>query len=109
MVTFALGRYAPGDYVTLQAGPRANPETIERIKEERGLNDPMYEQYARWLGNAVQGDFGESSRYRGVDVQDVVFPRLWVTLQYNVIVLTLSLLIGVPAGIWAALRPHCRR
>jgi ABC-type dipeptide/oligopeptide/nickel transport system permease component len=103
-IVFALGRFAPSDYVELQAGPRADPETIERIREQRGLNDPVYEQYARWLGDVLRGDFGESTRYRGVDVQDVILPRLWVTLQYNVVVLVISLAIGLPAGIWAALR-----
>lgn len=104
MVTFALGRYAPSDYVEIQAGPRAKPETIERIREERGLNDPVYEQYARYMGNALQGDFGKSVRYRGADVKDVIFPRLWVTLQYNAVVLVLTFAIGIPVGTWAALK-----
>src|SRR2546427_73858 len=81
IVTFALGRYAPSDYVEIQAGPRARPETIERIRKERGLNDPVYEQYIRYVGKALQGDFGQSVKYRGTDVQDVIFPRLWVASQ----------------------------
>jgi ABC-type dipeptide/oligopeptide/nickel transport system permease component len=102
--TFALGRFAPSDYVEIQAGPRAKPETIERIREDRGLNDPVYEQYVRWVGNFVQGDFGESVRYRGVPVEDVLLPRLWTTLQYNIVVMLLTFLIGIPVGTWAALR-----
>lgn len=105
MVTFALGRYAPGDYVELQAGSRADPETVERIKEERGLNDPVYEQYARYAWNFVRGDFGQSTRYAAAGgVEQVVLPRLWVTLQYNAVVLVLSFAIGIPVGIWAALK-----
>ena len=104
IVTFALGRYAPSDYVEIQAGPRAKPETIERIREDRGLNDPIYEQYTRYITNFVQGDLGESVRYRGVDVEDVILPRLWVTLQYNAIVLVLTFAIGIPVGTWAALK-----
>ena len=104
MVTFALGRFAPSDYVRLQAGPRANPETIERIREERGLNDPVYEQYVRWLGNAVQGDFGESTRYRGVEIKDILRDRIWVSLQYNVVILALVFLIGIPVGTWCAIK-----
>ena len=104
MITFALGRYAPSDYVEIQAGPRARPETIERIREERGLNDPVYEQYARYMGNVLQGDFGKSVRYRGVDVEDVILPRLWTTLQYNAVVMLLTFAIGIPVGTWAALR-----
>jgi len=104
IVTFALGRYAPSDYVEIQAGPRARPETIERIRKERGLNDPVYEQYIRYVGKALQGDFGQSVKYRGTDVQDVIFPRLWVTLQYNAVVMFLTFAIGIPVGTWAALR-----
>jgi peptide/nickel transport system permease protein len=104
IVTFALGRFAPSDYVEIQAGPRAKPETIERIREERGLNDPVYEQYVRYIGNVLQGDFGESVRYRGVPVEDVILPRLWTTLQYNIVVMVLTFAIGIPVGTWAALR-----
>lgn len=104
VVTFSLGRWAPGDYVEIQAGQGASPETIERIKDARGLNDPVPEQYLRYMGNFLQGDLGQSIRYRGVDVEDVIFPRIWVTLQYNIVVLILTFAIGIPVGTWAALR-----
>jgi len=101
---FALGRYAPSDYVEIQAGSRARPETIERIREERGLNDPVYEQYGRYIWHAVQGDFGTSVKPRGVPVSDVILPRLWVTVQINVFVVIFTWLIGIPLGTWAALK-----
>ena len=104
VVTFSLGRWAPGDYVDIQAGPRATAETVERIRETRGLNDPVYEQYVRYMGNFLQGDLGTSIIYRGVDVEDVIFPRMWVTIQYNIVVLILTFSIGIPVGIWAALK-----
>ena len=104
VVTFSLGRLAPADYVDIQAGPRASPETVERIKEARGLNDPIPQQYVRWLGDFVTGDLGTSVIYRGVDVEDVIFPRIWVSLQYNIVVLLLTFSIGIPVGVWAALR-----
>lgn len=104
VVTFSLGRWAPGDYVEKQAGPRATPEVIERVKEARGLNDPVPEQYLRYMGNFLRGDLGESVVYRGVAVEDVIFPRIWVTLQYNVVVLILTFAIGIPVGTWAALK-----
>ncbi len=104
MVTFALGRYAPSDYVEIAAGGKSRPEVLERIKEERGLNDPVYEQYARWLGNAVQGDFGESTRYRGVEISDILRDRIWVSLQYNIVILILVFSIGIPVGTWCAVK-----
>src|SRR5437867_39241 len=104
IVTFSLGRFAPADYVDIQAGTRATPEIKERIREERGLNDPVYEQYGRYISHFVQGDFGESVTYRGAKIEDVIFPRLWVTLQYNAIVLLLTFAIGIPIGTWAAIK-----
>ena len=104
MVTFALGRIAPSDYAEIYAGGRSRPELIERIREQRGLNDPIPQQYVRWLGDFVTGDFGESVIYRGANVEDVIFPRLWVTVQYNAVVLVLTFLIGIPVGTWAALK-----
>jgi ABC-type dipeptide/oligopeptide/nickel transport system permease component len=103
IVTFALGRYAPSDYVDVAVGTgRRNPEAIERIKEERGLNDPVYEQYVRYMGKFVRGDFGQSVRYRGADIEDVILPKLWITIQYNVVVLMLTFAIGLPVGVLAA-------
>jgi len=104
MVTFALGRLAPSDYAEIYAGGRSRPELIERIREQRGLNDPIPQQYVSWLGDFVTGDFGESVIYRGVKVEDVILPRLWVTVQYNAVVLVLTFLIGIPVGTWAALK-----
>lgn len=104
IVTFSLGRFAPGDYVRIQAGARADQATIDRIREERGLNDPVYEQYGRYVWNALHGDLGDSVIYRGAKVKDVIFPRLWVTVQYNLIVLILTFGIGIPVGTWAALK-----
>ncbi len=103
IVTFALGRFAPSDYVDIAVGTgRRNPEAIERIKEERGLKDPVYEQYVRYMGKFVRGDFGQSVRYRGQDIEDVILPKLWITLQINLVVLILTFAIGLPIGILAA-------
>ncbi len=103
-VTFALGRFAPSDYVSIQAGARASPATIERIRDERGLNDPVYVQYGRYMWDVLHGDFGTSVKPRGVAVSTVILPRLWVTVQINVLVLMFSWLIGIPLGTWAALK-----
>ena len=104
-VTFALGRYAPSDYVQIQAGARANPETIERIRDERGLNDPVYEQYVRYCRQRRAGRLRDEREVpRGVPVEDVLFPRLWVTVQINALVLLFTWLIGIPLGTWAALK-----
>ena len=103
LATFALGRFGPVDPLRL-AEKYPDPERRERIADELGYNDNFFVQYWRYMENFVQGDMGTSLTYRGLPVKDVIFPRLWVTFQYNLVALVLIFAIGLPAGIWAALR-----
>jgi peptide/nickel transport system permease protein len=104
LATFALGRFGPGDPVRQIQGQYPNPEQGERIADELGYNDNFFVQYWHWLRDAAQGDFGEGFSPRGFPVKDVLFPRLWVTFQYNLLALIIIFAVGIPAGIWAALR-----
>lgn len=101
---FAIGRYAPGDPVTVRAGPRASDEQIERIKESLGLNDPIPVQYARYMGNLLRGDLGESYQRPGFTVWEIMRPKMWVSFQLNLMPFFLVYLVGIPLGIYMALR-----
>jgi peptide/nickel transport system permease protein len=57
---FALIRIIPGDLATLKLGPEATPLEIQEYRDKMGLNDPIPVQYAKWVGNALKGDFGDS-------------------------------------------------
>ncbi len=103
-ITFALGRFGPGDPVEVLMGQYADPDVVERIREQRGLNDNVFVQYGRYLGNVVQGDFGESFKYRGRTVSELLRKKMWVSAQLNLAALALSVSIGVPLGLFAALR-----
>ena len=59
-ITFILGRFGPGDPVQVLMGQYSDPVVVERIREQRGLNDNIFSQYGRYMRNIVQGDFGES-------------------------------------------------
>ena len=104
LVTFGLGRFGPGDPIQILQGQYRDPEVRERIADELGYNDNFFAQYGRYMTNFVSGDLGTSLTYRGLPVEDVIFPRLWVTFQYNLLALVLIFAIGLPAGIWSALR-----
>ena len=121
LITFALGRFGPGDPVRILAGQHPDPQVIERIRQEKGLDDPEFlpgfkfwtadfwqdlpdTQFIRYMRNVFQGNFGESFKYQGQPIRDIVFPRMWVTFQYNLIAFILVFAIGIPVGIWAALR-----
>ena len=103
-VTFVLGRYGPGDPVQVLMGQHSNPEVVERIREQRGLNDNIFVQYGRYIGNVARGDFGESFKYRGRTVTELLKVKMWVSAQLNIAAMILSVGLGIPIGLFAALR-----
>ncbi|MGI9331612.1 MAG: ABC transporter permease [Gammaproteobacteria bacterium] len=82
-------------------GPYSSEEQRELWLEKNGYFDPLYERYARWLGNFVRGDFGESIRFK-VPVSEVMWPRLWNTTILGfwvfALMIPLSLVLGILAG-----------
>lgn len=105
LVTFALGRYGPGDPIRILQQQRLSPQVAESIRRERGLDKPFVEQYRRYVWNVFHGDLGESfTIYRGVPVKDVIFPKMWISFQYSLIVVIITYLIGIPIGMLTALR-----
>ena len=77
-ITFMLGRFGPGDPVEVLMGQHSDPKAVERIRDHRGLNDNIFVQYGRWVGNVGQGDFGESFKYRGRTVSELMWKKMWV-------------------------------
>lgn len=103
-ITFALGRFGPGDPVEILMGQYNDERVIERIREQRGLNDNIFVQYGRYVKNVTRGDFGESFKYRGRTVAELLKKKMWVSAQLNMAALFLSVSIGIPLGLFAALK-----
>lgn len=103
LVTFILGRLIPGDPCTAALGEHATAEACERFAKEFGLDQPILVQLGIYIGNILQGDFGESIRYSR-PVTLILIERLPLTIELSMVALTLALLIGIPAGIIAAVR-----
>jgi peptide/nickel transport system permease protein len=103
-ITFVMVFLMPGDAARMYAGPRAPEETVERIRELWGLNDPLPVQYVRYVGRAVQGDLGNSTR-DGRPVLQSVLERLPATLQLALAGLLVELAIGIPLAVLAAVKP----
>ena len=103
-ITFALGRFGPGDPVEILMGQYNDEKVIERIRERRGLNDNIFVQYGRYVNNVVHGDFGESYKYRGRTVSELLKKKMWVSAQLNMAALLLSVSIGIPLGLFAAFK-----
>lgn len=102
MVTFMLTRLS-GDPTTLLLPLDATEEQRENLREQLGLDEPLPVQYLSFVGGVLQGDFGDSFRYRQPAL-DIVMERVPATLELAAASLALALLVGLPAGVISALR-----
>jgi peptide/nickel transport system permease protein len=102
IVFFAM-RLLPGDPALLWLGSEYDPATHARLIRQWGLDRPLLEQYAAWLGNLAAGDLGRSLSTRS-PVADDLLRRLPVTLELIALALLIAIAIGVAAGLIAALR-----
>ncbi len=100
-LAFSLFRFV-GDPITQMTGVETSVEDQERLREELGLNDPFVYQFARFTHEMLQGDFGFSYRTRQ-PVANMIADRIPATLELGVVALIISLLVGVPAGVYTAL------
>jgi len=98
-----FGLRISGDPVTLMLGFEATPEAIDSMQEKLGLNDSIPVQYLRYMQLVARGDFGNSLR-EPRPVTEVVLDRVPATLELAFASLVLAVVIGIPIGIFAALR-----
>ena len=94
-----------GDPAAILAGHNASPEVLEVIREDMGLNKPLYVQYGVFLGKTMQLDFGESMRYQQPAL-DMVLSRFPNTLILSACAILMAMAIGIPLGIYAAVFRH---
>jgi len=102
IIAFALFRYV-GDPVVFMLGQEATPEDRARLAQELGLDRPFYVQYAGFVARALQGDFGFSLRQLR-PVSTLIAERLPATLELSLAAALLALVVGVPMGVYTALR-----
>ncbi|MCJ9712570.1 ABC transporter permease, partial [Bordetella hinzii] len=103
-VVFA-GIYMVGDPVSMLASPEATEAQRSAIRAALGLDQPLWRQYLIFMGQAVQGNFGNSF-LTGEPAMRLILQRMPATLELAVVAMTMSVLVGVPLGILAGLRPR---
>lgn len=103
IITFSLSFLIPADPVRMLAGRSATPQAVENIRHQLGLDKPVPVQYFKYLGGLVQGDMGRSFKQK-TEVTTLILSRLPATLLLMVGAICCELLIGIPAGIIAAVR-----
>jgi peptide/nickel transport system permease protein len=107
-VTFALMYVIPGDPARLMLGQRADVASIEAIRKQLGLDDPLYVQYFRFIGKALQGDLGRSYSSNR-DVLKTILETFPATAILAVSSMILSTIIGVLIGVISAVKPYSFR
>jgi len=102
-ISFVLVRLAPGDPVEVRLGIYASEMTVQAMREEMGLNKPLWSQYFDFLGGLVRGDFGRSLINQRAISAELGY-ALPYTLELTFAGMILGIIFGLPLGIWAALR-----
>jgi peptide/nickel transport system permease protein len=105
VLVFVILRLLPGDPIITRLGATAgaNPEAIDQLRREAGLDDPILQQYLDWIGGVLTGDFGQSY-FSQFSVTDLIGRRIGATLELTAVSILFSLLIAVPAAVFCALR-----
>jgi peptide/nickel transport system permease protein len=103
MLIFGLQQLLPGDPAVVLAGEEQDPQVIAYLREKMHLDEPLPVRYLYWMGGVLRGDLGESVRNQQ-PVLELVLQKLPVTIELAVLAMLIALLIGIPAGIVAAVK-----
>ena len=101
LITFSVSRLVPGDPVKLAAGPQARPEQIVKLAQEFGLDRPLPEQYLRYMGGLLHGDWGYSISNRREVGKDLV-TCFTATLELTIVSTIIGLVVGIPLALVSA-------
>src|ERR671922_366196 len=111
IISFIIIQLPPGDYVTsyiaqmAATGSIISEQEAENLRQQYGLNQPIYVQYYKWMAQVVRGNFGMSMEWRR-PVAEVIGDRLWLTVIVSVAALILTWVLALPIGIYSAVRQY---
>ncbi len=103
VLVFGFVHMLPGDPARLAAGPEADAETIELVRKDLGLDLPLHQQFIRFFGHALQGDFGKSIRTKRPVSQEIAErfgPTFWLTVAAMVWSVALGMFLGIVSAVW---------
>lgn len=114
IVTFIIIQLPPGDYVTTlinrieqQSGETLNDDQLEALREQYGMDLPMYQRYLKWMGGILQGDFGYSFDWQQ-PVRDLIMERLALTFTISLFSIFVAYGIAIPIGIYSATHQYSK-
>ncbi len=105
LLVFAFLHLIPGDPAVTMLGDRATPAALEVLRERMGLNEPLPLQYLTFLGNLLKFDLG-TSIFTGVPIVEEIRTKWPATFELSIVAMLIALIIGIPAGVMAAVRKN---
>jgi peptide/nickel transport system permease protein len=102
MITFGLTNVLPGDVAVMILGTRASPEKLETLRQQLGLNRPIWIQYLEWIAGVLQGELGRSLRF-GDPVATLIAQRLPASAFLALTALSIAVVLAIPLGVVAAM------
>ncbi len=111
VISFAIIQLPPGDFVdsyvaNLSAsGSMVSAQEADALREQYGLNRPIWVQYGKWMARVIRGDFGMSMEW-GRPVTEVIGDRIWLTIVISIAAIILTWGIALPIGIYSAVRQY---
>lgn len=103
IVVFAVLEILPGDAAQMLMGPDAEPEAVQAMVQQLGLDQPVLTRYGQWISGLLHGDMGNSYAY-GSPVSELVWERLLVTVPLAVLAMLITAVLAIAAGVFAAAR-----
>jgi len=104
LIVFLLFNVVPGSVVSAGATDHLDPAAMAQMRAQFGLDRPLWERYASFMGRLVLGDFGVSFNTQQ-PVMDLLAPRLWPSLKLALVAMEIAIVVGVPLGFVSGLRP----
>jgi peptide/nickel transport system permease protein len=105
LIVFMVMHLSPGDPAVVMLGPTASEEDVQQIRRQLGLDQPLYVQYGRWVGNVAQGDFGRSITMRRAVLPEIL-TRFKATMILTSASLVISTILGVGIGVISAVKQY---
>ncbi|MDX8351794.1 ABC transporter permease [Cognatiyoonia sp. IB215182] len=102
IITFAVTNILPGDVAMMIMGTQSNPEALAGLRESLGLNDPLFVQYARWIGGLLTGDWGTSLVFKE-PIGPLIADKVVASALIVVMSMAIALSAAIPLGVWAAI------
>ena len=111
ILAFVIIQLPPGDYVTAyiaqmtSSGTTMSQELADTLREQYGLNQPVWVQYLRWMKLVLRGEFGMALEW-GKPVSAVIADRLWLTMALSIGAIVITWALALPIGIYSAVRQY---